>query len=98
MCPLPYPSIEKNVTISYTRGRRGRNRMVLVTRGRRGRNRVVLEFTVSIITKIVSSNPIHGEMYSMQHYVIKFVCNLRQVDGFHRVLRFLPPIKLTPTI
>ena len=85
MCPLPYPSIEKNVTISYTRGRRGRNR-------------VVLEFTVSIITKIVSSNPIHGEMYSMQHYVIKFVCDLRQVDGFHRVLRFLPPIKLTPTI
>jgi hypothetical protein len=25
------------------------------------------------ITKVVSSNPAHGEVYSMQHYVIKFV-------------------------
>jgi hypothetical protein len=30
----------------------------------------------------------------MQHYVIKFVSDLRQVDGFLRVLRFPPPIKL----
>jgi hypothetical protein len=29
------------------------------------------------------------------HYVIKFVSDLRQVDGF---LRFPPPIKLTATI
>jgi len=28
---------------------------------------------VPIITKVVSSNPIHGEVYSIQHYVIKFV-------------------------
>jgi hypothetical protein len=34
----------------------------------------------------VSSNPVHGEVYSMQHYVIKFVCDLRQVCGFLRVL------------
>jgi hypothetical protein len=27
-----------------------------------------------------------GEVYSIQHYVIKFVSNLRQVDGFLRVL------------
>jgi hypothetical protein len=40
----------------------------------------------------VSSNPIHGEVYSIQHYVIKFVSDLRQVGGF---LRFPPPIKLT---
>jgi hypothetical protein len=33
-----------------------------------------------------------------QHYVIKFVSDLRQVDGFLRVLRFPPPIKLTTTI
>ena len=32
-----------------------------------------------LITKIVSSNPIHGEVYSIQHYVIKFVSDLRQV-------------------
>jgi hypothetical protein len=29
--------------------------------------------SVTITTKIVSSNPIHGEVYSIQHYVIK-VC------------------------
>jgi len=39
-----------------------------------------------------------AEVYSIQHYVIKFVSGLRQVDGFLRVLRFPPPIKLTTTI
>jgi hypothetical protein len=34
----------------------------------------------------------------VQHYVIKFVSDLRQVGGFLRVLRFPPPIKLTTTI
>ena len=29
----------------------------------------------------------------MQHYVIKFVSDLRQVGGFLRVLRFPPPKK-----
>jgi hypothetical protein len=50
--------------------------------------------SVLITTNIVSSNSV----YSIQHYVIKFVSDLRQVDGFLRVLRFLPPIKLTATI
>ena len=36
-----------------------------------------------IQTKFVSSNPVHGEMYSIQDYVIKFVSDLRQVGGFH---------------
>jgi len=35
---------------------------------------------------------------SIQHYVIQFVSDLRQVGGFLRVLRFPPPIKLTATI
>jgi hypothetical protein len=26
-----------------------------------------------ITTEVVSSNPAHGEVYSIQHYVIKFV-------------------------
>jgi hypothetical protein len=34
-----------------------------------------------------------GEVYSIYHYVIKFVSDLRQVDGFFRVFRFPPPIK-----
>ena len=40
----------------------------------------------------------HGVVYSIQHYVIKFVNDLRQVGGFPWVLRFPPPIKLTDTI
>jgi hypothetical protein len=48
--------------------------------------------------RVVSSNPVHGEVYSIQHYVIKFVRDLQQVDGFLRVLRFPPPINLTATI
>jgi hypothetical protein len=51
-----------------------------------------------ITTKVVSSNPAHGKVYSIQHYVIKFVSDLRQVCGFLQVLRFYPPIKLTVTI
>jgi hypothetical protein len=37
-----------------------------------------------ITTKIVSSNPVQdqGEVYSIQHYVIKFVSDLQQVSGF----------------
>jgi hypothetical protein len=46
----------------------------------------------------VSSDPVHGEMYSIQHYVIKFVSDLRQVCGFLRVLQFPPSIKLSITI
>jgi hypothetical protein len=33
-----------------------------------------------------------------QHYVIKFVIDLRQVGGFLRVLPYPPPIKLIATI
>ena len=37
-----------------------------------------------ITTKVVSLNPVHGEV---------FVCEFRQVAVFLRVLRFPPPIK-----
>ena len=40
---------------------------------------------------------VHDEVYSIQHYVVKFVSDLWQVDGLIRVLRFTPPIKLTAT-
>jgi hypothetical protein len=46
--------------------------------------------SVPITTKVVSSNPIHGKVYSIQHYVIKFASDLWQVGGF---LRFPSPIK-----
>jgi hypothetical protein len=67
---------------------------------RRGRHRMVVRFTttqqsLSIITKVVTSNPANGEVYSIQHCVIKFDSALRHVSGF---FRFPPPIKLTATI
>jgi hypothetical protein len=51
--------------------------------------------SASITTNVVSSNPAHGEMYSIQHYVLKFVSDLRKVSGFLQVLQFRPPRKLT---
>jgi hypothetical protein len=32
-----------------------------------------------ITTDVASSNPVHGELYSIQYYVMKFVSDLRQV-------------------
>jgi hypothetical protein len=54
--------------------------------------------SVPITIDVVSSNLDQGEVYSIQHYVIKFVSDLRQVGGFLLVFRFPPPIKLTATI
>jgi hypothetical protein len=48
-----------------------------------------------ITTNVVRSNPADGEVYSIQHYVIKFVSDLCHVGGFLRVLLFPPPINLT---
>ena len=67
--------------------------------GRHRRDHMVVKFTttaiqlVPITTKVVSLNPAHGMVYSIQHYVIKFVSDLRQVGGFRQVLRFPPPKK-----
>ena len=52
---------------------------------RHGRDRMVVGFTTICATKVVSSNLTHGEVCSIQHYVIKFVSDLWQVDGFLRV-------------
>ena len=59
--------------------------------GRHGRVSMVVVYTtniqlpvqsVPVTTKVVSWNPIHGEVYSMQHYVIEFVSDVRQVRVF----------------
>ena len=44
-------------------------------KGCRGRDRMIIGFetTSSITTEVVSSNPAHGEVYSIRHYGIKFV-------------------------
>ena len=51
--------------------------------GRRGHDLMIVELdlqlpvqSVHIATKVMSSNPVHGEVYSIQHYVIKFVNDL----------------------
>ena len=59
--------------------------------GGRGHDRVVVVFTstcatVFFTTKVVSSNPAHGEVYSIQHYMLKFVCDLQTVNGILWVL------------
>ena len=61
--------------------------------GRRCRDRMVVgAMTTYAIGAIHHTHcefePRSGEVYSIQHYVIKFVSDLRQVSGFHRVLRF----------
>jgi len=69
-----------------------------------GHDRMVVGLTTTYVISayhhyyVVRSNPAHGEVYLIQHYVIKFVSDLRQVSGFLQVLRFPPPIKLTSTI
>ena len=70
---------------------------------RRGRDRMVVGFTTiyAISANHHSScefESLSDEVYSIQHFVIKFVSDFQQVGGFLRVLRFPPPIKLAATI
>jgi hypothetical protein len=65
----------------------------LQNRGSHGHNGMVVGFTtvqsVPITTKVVSSNPVHDEVSSIKHYVIKFVGDLRQVLVFSGYTGFL---------
>ena len=54
--------------------------------------------SVPITAKVVSSNSAHRELYSTEHYVIKFVSDMRQVGGFLPVLLRPPPVKLSSMI
>ena len=57
---------------------------------RRDRDRMVVEFTTTYaISAVVSSNHDNGEVYSIQHYVIKFVSDLREVCVFSEHSSFL---------
>ena len=69
--------------------------------GRPGRNRMVVGFTTTYAISAYHHWCCEFESRScwgVQHYVITFVSDLRQVGGFVRILRFPPPIKLTVTI
>ena len=52
----------------------------------------------AVTTEVVSSNPVHVDVYSILYYMMKFVSDLQQVGGFLRVLRFSPAIKMSTTI
>jgi hypothetical protein len=70
-------------------------------RGRHGRDRMVVGFTTTCGISAYHHWCCEFESRTgrgVQHYVIKFVSDLRQVSGFLRVLRFPPPLKLTTTI
>jgi hypothetical protein len=70
-------------------------------RGCRGHGRMVVGFTT---TYAISAYHHWCRGFDsrtrrdVQHYVIKFVSDLPQICGFHLVIQFPPPIKLTTTI
>jgi hypothetical protein len=57
-----------------------------------------LRFPLTFIWYIFFSGSLLQEVYSKQLYVIKFVCDLWQVGGFLRVIRFHLQIKLVTKI
>ena len=70
-------------------------------RGRRGHDRMVVGYATTYAINAYHHWSCEFESWSgrdVQHYVIKFDSDLRQVGGFLRVLRFPLPIKLTATI
>ena len=67
----------------HIEGRRVRDRMVIKTKDLQ-----LAVQSVPITTNFASSSTAHGEVYTIQHYVIKFI------SGF---LQFRAPIKLTAT-
>jgi hypothetical protein len=70
------------------------------TGGRRGHDRMIVGFTTAYAISAYHHWCCEFESRSgrgVEHYVIKFVSDLRQVGGFLWVLRFPVPIKLTGT-
>ena len=41
----------------------------------------------ALTTKVVISNPVHGEVYSIEHYVIKFVSDRSVVSSTNKTER-----------
>ena len=90
--------------LNTNKGRRGRDRMVVstnwfpVTKYKQGPS-WSWSYGSWIYTYLMLWVRIRsGEVYSIQHYVIKFVSDLRQVGGFLRVHRFPLTINLTATV
>ena len=68
--------------------------------GHRGRDHLVIGFATTyakLPNNVLSSNPDHGEVHLIQHYVIKFVSDLRQVCGFQTDRHYVNEILLKVT-
>ena len=79
-----------------------KHRWLFNRRGRRSRDSMMVGFITAYAISAYHHQRCEfesrsGDVYSIQHYVMKLVSDLRQVGGFLRVLRFPPPIKLTTT-
>ena len=64
-------------------------------------DRIVVGFTTTCAISSYhhqSSNPTHGEVYSLQLYVIEFVSDMPQIGVFCPETLFPPPVKLTTMI
>jgi len=61
-------------------------------------NNILRDYMVVGFTTNCEFESSSNKVYSIQHYVIKFVSDLWQVSGFLRVLRLPPPIKLTAPV
>ena len=73
--------------------------LLLEIRSRRGRDCMEVEFTTSCLISVYHHLTFRVKMYSIQHYVIKCVSDLRQDGGiFLQLFRFPQAIKLTVTI
>jgi hypothetical protein len=57
--------------------------------------RSILSFIISSVIAYIARS---DEVYSIKHYVMKFVSDLRQVGGFLLVLWFPPPINMLTTL
>jgi hypothetical protein len=76
-------------------------KVISETRCRCGPGGIVVGFTTTYAISVYHHGYCEFKSRSgrgVQHYVIKFFSDLRQVGGFLGVLRFHPPMKLTTTI
>ena len=72
------------------------------TRSRRDGDHMVVGFTTTYAISAYHHRSCEfdsrsGNLCSIQHYVIQFFCDFRQVSAFLQAIRFPPPIKPTAT-
>ena len=87
-CPFIYIMLDSTLFLCYFH--------ILQIRDHRSHDHMVVGFTTTCVLGAYHHlscefDYADGDEYLIQHYMIKFVSGLRQVVGFHWVLRFPPP-------